>query len=192
MEVKDGQLNLDFRARTGPAPSRRSSSIPTRRPLKAGGSWTSSKARRRFHFDNYFKRILHRPTGEPPARTDAERARGFVVFQRDWMQDVFYNDRPLPGERVDRLTAAAFAGEYEPVTLAVVPLQDLGRVTVTASDLKGPGASIPGRGHRRRLCLLPPLAGHDGRHRLYDRAALIMPRWRWPCRRTSPAGSGSR
>ena len=36
-------------------------------------------------------------------------------FTRDWMQDVYHNDRPLPGERVEELSGAAFAGEYEPV-----------------------------------------------------------------------------
>ena len=56
------------------------------------------KARRRFHFDNAFKRVLPRPTGEAPQPTAAEKERGFVAFHRDWMKDVNVNDRPLPGE----------------------------------------------------------------------------------------------
>ena len=54
------------------------------------------------------------------------------------MKDVHVNDRPLPGERVEELTGSAFAGEYEPVTVSVLPLQNLGKVTLTVSDLQGP------------------------------------------------------
>jgi len=46
------------------------------------------------------------------------------------MQDVHVNDRPLPGERTEELTGSAFAGEYEPVTLSLLPLRDLGRVSL--------------------------------------------------------------
>jgi len=53
------------------------------------------------------------------------------------MSDVYYNDKPRPGERVEKLTASVFAGEYEPVTVSVLPTRDLGQVTV--SDLQGPG-----------------------------------------------------
>ena len=37
------------------------------------------------------------------------------------------------------LRGEAFAGEYEPVTLALVPLRDLGKVTLSVSDLDGAG-----------------------------------------------------
>ena len=52
-----------------------------------------------------------------------------------------------------------------PVTLAVVPLQDLGKVTVTASDLTGPGGTIPAGADRRGLRFLPHHPRHDGRDR---------------------------
>ena len=55
------------------------------------------------------------------------------------MKDVNVNDRPLPGERIEELTGSAFAGEYEPVTVSLLPLRDLGRVTLTVTDLHGPG-----------------------------------------------------
>ena len=101
------------------------------------------EAKRRFYFNNYFKRVLHRPTGDPLRPTDVDRQRGYVVFCRDFMQDVFYNDTPLENEIGKALTAEAFAGQYEPVTVGILPLRDLGKVTVTASDLTGPGGKIP-------------------------------------------------
>ncbi len=100
-------------------------------------------ARRRFYFDNYFKRVLHRATGDPLRPTEDDRRRGFVTFQRDAMRDVFANDRPDPGEIVGTLRAEAFAGEAEPLTLGIAPLRDLGKVSVTVSDLAGPGGRIP-------------------------------------------------
>ena len=59
------------------------------------------------------------------------------------MQDVSYNDTPAAREVVDRLRGEAFAGEYEPITAAIVPLEDLGKVDVSVSDLVGPAGTIP-------------------------------------------------
>ena len=41
------------------------------------------------------------------------------------------------------LHGEAFAGEYEPVTMALVPLRNLGKVQVSASDLTGPARRSP-------------------------------------------------
>src|SRR5208283_472223 len=65
------------------------------------------------------------------------------IFQRDYMKDVYYNDTPAPGEVGKPIYGEAFAGEYEPVTMSLVPLKDLGQVTVSAGDLTGPGGTIP-------------------------------------------------
>ena len=59
------------------------------------------------------------------------------------MRDVSYNDTGFKTERVGVLRGEAFAGEYEPVTVALVPLGDMGEVTLSISDLTGPGGAIP-------------------------------------------------
>ena len=59
------------------------------------------------------------------------------------MQDVSYNDSPKKQEIAQRVTGEAFAGEYEPMTVALVPLRPLGKVHASASDLVGPGSTIP-------------------------------------------------
>jgi hypothetical protein len=144
-EVRDGQLNIEFEGENWACCVSAIIVFPDSKAAEGKKFLEFVKARRRFHFDNSFKRILPKPTGEAPTPTDAERERGFVAFHRDWMKDVNVHDKPLSGERTEELTGAAFAGEYEPVTVSLLPLRDLGRVTVTAGDLRGPGGTIPAR-----------------------------------------------
>ena len=54
--------------------------------------------KRRFYFDNYFKRVLHRPTGDRLRPGAEDQRRGYVMFRRDYMQDVYYNDTPNAGQ----------------------------------------------------------------------------------------------
>lgn len=101
------------------------------------------EGRRRFHFDNYFKRALHNPSGDPLSPADADTKQGFVTFTRNTMQDVYYNDTPFKSELGKPLSADVFAGEFGPLNLAVVPLKDLGQVTISPADLKGDAGTIP-------------------------------------------------
>lgn len=142
-EVRDGQLNIEFEGENWACCVSAIIVYPHSEAAKGKRFLEFVKSRRRFHFDNAFKRVLHVPSGEAPQPDEAEKRRGFVVFARDWMQDVYHNDRPLPGERIERLTASAFAGELEPLTISVLPLRDTGALTLTVTDLAGPGdASI--------------------------------------------------
>jgi len=105
--------------------------------------------RRRFYFDNYFKRVL--PDGRrdaqgvipEPAPTAEEQAAGYVLFARDWMQDVPVNAVPRREEVTRELDLFASVGELEPVVFSVYPLRDLGEVQVVAGDLEGPAGTIP-------------------------------------------------
>lgn len=102
---------------------------------------------RRFHFDNYFKRTLPTPKGDTLQATTTDKDRGYVLFQRDFMAEVNYNDTPYRNEIVTAQTelhGEAFQGEYEPLTVSLVPLQSLGKVTLTTNDWQGTnGAVIP-------------------------------------------------
>ncbi len=109
--------------------------------------------------------------------SDDDRRRGFVVFQRDYMQDVFYNDTPAERDRADLLRGEAFAGEYEPVTVGLAPLRDLGKVSVSASDLTGPAGTIPSDCDRRRFRLVPYQPCQPGRVRLHDTTSTDHARW---------------
>ena len=146
VEVRDGQLNIDFEGETWACCVSAIVVYPSGKAAEGKRFLDFVRARRRFHFDNAFKRVLPRPSGEAPRPSDAEQKRGFIAFDRDWMKDVHVTDRPGPGERVEELGGSAFAGEYEPVTVWVLPLRDLGGVTLTVTDLTGPDrAVIPAR-----------------------------------------------
>jgi hypothetical protein len=139
-EVRDGQLNIEFEGENWACCVSAIVVYPDAKAEQGKRFLDFVRERRRFHFDNQFKRVLPRPTGKAPKPAKADEECGFIAFERDWMKDVNVNDRPLPGERVTSLRGSAFAGEYEPVTVSVLPLRDLGKVTATVSDLAGPGS----------------------------------------------------
>ena len=143
VDVTDGQLYVEFKGENWACSVSAVVIYPVEKAAQGEKFLKFAEDRRRFHFDNYFKRILHRPSGDPLAPSDADQARGYVLFTRDIMKEVYYNDTPKKDELCAKLQADAFAGEYEPVTLGLVPLQDLGQVAVAASELKGPGGTIP-------------------------------------------------
>jgi hypothetical protein len=78
-----------------------------------------------------------------PELTEAERSRGFLLFQRPIMDPVHPNTHPLPHERLKRLSAFATPSEFEPVTFSVYPIRDLRSFRVKASALKGNAGEIP-------------------------------------------------
>jgi hypothetical protein len=143
VDVTDGQLNLEFQGENWACSVSCVVIYPVAKADQGEAFLTHVEARRRFYFDNYFKRILPSPAGDPLEPTAEDRRRGFVLFQRDPMQDVSYNATPSKGERVDRLVGEAFAGEYEPVTMGLVPLRNLGKVSVAVGDLTGADSKIP-------------------------------------------------
>jgi hypothetical protein len=143
VDVNDGQLNLEFQGENWACSVSAVVVFPAKKAAQGEAFLKYVEARRRFYFDNYFKRVLPSPTGDPLRPTDEDRRRGFVVFQRDLMQEVAYNDTPRQHEVSAVLRGEAFAREYESVTMAVVPLHNLGVVQVSSTDLAGPGATIP-------------------------------------------------
>jgi hypothetical protein len=143
VDVRDGQLNLEFQGENWGCSVSAVVIFPVAKAAQGEAFLKNTEARRRFHFDNYFKRVLPEPSGQPLRPTEADRSRGFVAFQRDYMEDVSYNDTPQKEEIGDVIRGEAFAGEYEPVTVAVVPLRDLGRVQLSVGNLTSAGATIP-------------------------------------------------
>jgi hypothetical protein len=142
VEVRDGQLYLEFLGENWACSVSAVVIYPAAKAAEGRKFLDHVVAKRRFFFDNYFHRVLHKPTGAPVRPSPAEARRGYVVFTRDYMQDVFYNDTPRPAEIDAPVKGAGFAGEYEPLTVAIYPLQDLGHVTLSISDLADRG-TIP-------------------------------------------------
>jgi hypothetical protein len=141
--VNNGQLYLEF---TGEQRACSVSAVvifPVALAAEGARFLELVRKQRHLYFDNAFKRVLHRPAGDALQPTAEDTARGYVVFHRDFMRDVYYNDTPFRGEVTNALTAEAFAGQDAPVTVSVLPLRNLGRSAVTVSALKGPQGAIP-------------------------------------------------
>ena len=144
VDVKDGQLNIEFAGADWACSVSAIVVYPESRKKEGQAFLDYAREQRRFFFDQYFKRVLHTSTGDAIRPTATDRARGYLTFARDYMEDVYYNDTPRRDEIDKPVEGFAFAGEYEPLTLSVLPLKELGKVTVCISDLEGPsGAVIP-------------------------------------------------
>lgn len=143
VEVKDGRLDLDFKGGGWAVSLSTVIVYPSEKAAEGRAFLDFTTNRRRFHFDNYFKRILPAGTARDFTPTDDDKARGLVFFARDYMKDVDYNDKPRPGELVSELSASSFAGEYEPLTVSVLPLEDLGVAILSVSDLTSGPNIIP-------------------------------------------------
>jgi hypothetical protein len=143
VEVKNGQLYLEFQGENWACSVSAVIVFPVEKAAEGARFLEYVREKRRFYFDNAFKRVLHSPAGDPLQPTAEDARRGYVVFQRDFMQDVYYNDTPYRGEAGQPLEAGGFAGQMVPVTLSVLPLKDLGKGTLSVSALAGPQGSIP-------------------------------------------------
>ena len=95
-----------------------------------------------FDYPQYLKdwrAIAQKPQHPRPELSPEEKARGYVVFARDYTTKVYPFTNPDRRE-IDRpLTAFATPGEFEPATAAIYPVKDLGRVDVEVSDFTNVG-----------------------------------------------------
>ena len=138
IEVADGQLNLDFSGENWACSISAIVLFPKTKEKDGEAFLNYITARRKQFFDGAFKRVLHRPTGTYQL-TAADRLQGYVVFSRDYMKDVYYNDLPEKNEVDAVVKGAGFQGEMEPLTVSVYPSKTLGNVTISVTDLVGPG-----------------------------------------------------
>ncbi len=149
VEVKGGQLFLEFPG-TGFTQFVSALVIYPAEQAEAGRRYLENlRERRRFYFDNYFKRVLPNPRKDargavPPfVPTPAEQRQGHALFARDWMDDVHLNSVPRREEVTRKLSLFASAGELEPIVFSLYPLRDRGRVSLSVSDLTGPAGRVP-------------------------------------------------
>lgn len=75
----------------------------------------------------------------PQGITAADQKRGYALFSRDMSKPILPGSAPQEGESISRLSGYAAPGEYETFNFSVYPLKDLGAVSVSVSDLSGPG-----------------------------------------------------
>lgn len=143
VDVKNGHLSIEFNGENWACSVSAVVIFPVAKAKEGARFLQYVLEKRRFYFNNAFKRVLHTSTGDPLQPTDADKRRGYVLFQRDFMRDLYYNDLPFRHETGAQLSGDAFAGQQQPVTFGVVPLKVLGTATVTVSALTGPQGAIP-------------------------------------------------
>ena len=79
-----------------------------------------------------------------PEATAEERQLGYVLFQPDTVDLASPTTAPRPEQRALDLRLFAARGEYKPATLAIFPLDDTGRLSVSMSELKAAdGTTLP-------------------------------------------------
>ncbi|HLJ56179.1 MAG TPA: hypothetical protein VKT77_14155, partial [Chthonomonadaceae bacterium] len=149
-EVADGKLVLDFEG-SGWANFVSALVIYPADEASAGQRYLANlRERRRFYFDNYFKRVA--PDGRKDSRgaippfvpTASEKTAGFALFTRDWMEDVPVNGVPRREEAGRPIDTFASAGELAPLVFSLYPVGRGGEATVAATELRTPdGATIP-------------------------------------------------
>ena len=142
-KVTDGQLFVEFKGENWANSVSSLVAFPVEKVAEGTRFLDYTRERRRFYFDNQFKRVVHTPTGDPLQPTAEDTRRGLVFFQRDLMKDIFYNDTPFRSEIGKPLSGDAFPGQEMPLIASVVPLKDLGHVQASVSDLAGSQGSIP-------------------------------------------------
>jgi len=89
-------------------------------------------------FADTFVPLTHRQIGPVVAPSAADKARGYQLFSRHWLDFVFPHSRPRVGEDAVRLETFVTPGEAEPLTFSVVALRDLKQARVTVGDLVSP------------------------------------------------------
>ena len=143
VKVTNGQLLVEFKGENWANSVSSLVAFPVGKAEEGARFLEYVKARRRFYFDNAFKRVLHPASGDPLQPVADDTARGLVFFQRDLMKDIYYDDTPFLSETGKPLSGDAFPGQTVPLILGVVPLRDFGHVQVAIGNLAGPGAAIP-------------------------------------------------
>ncbi len=80
MEVTDGQLNLEFQGENWACCVSAVVIFPVEKAAQGEEFLHFMEARRRFYFDNSFKRVLPAPSGDPLTPSAEDRQRGFVAL----------------------------------------------------------------------------------------------------------------
>ncbi|MBN2308921.1 MAG: DUF4091 domain-containing protein [Candidatus Hydrogenedentes bacterium] len=148
VEVTDGQLTLTFDA-AHPDPARKGFTLnglailPAATPAQrdaADGRIAAIRAavqrERDEAFAAAFSESPYVEDAEMPPVSAEDTARGFVPFVPHWMDSVYPNTAPRPGDLRRPLACFACPGEFEPVSVALRALAPLD-VSCSVSDLVG-------------------------------------------------------
>ncbi|HUV38255.1 MAG TPA: hypothetical protein VMY39_01515 [Planctomycetota bacterium] len=136
VEVTDGALELGFRGEGWAISLSTLVVYPDAKRAEGEKFLAWVKERRRKQFNDYFKQMN-------PLRAGVEKpAAGYRVFARYFMDLAGAYDGPRDGEELKpggRIEVTVAKGEERPITFAVQPSGDLGKIDLQVSRLAGPG-----------------------------------------------------
>jgi hypothetical protein len=82
------------------------------------------------------------PVEPMPKTTSEDQKRGFILFRRPANEIIYPSSRPREGEQITELQAFAAPGQAQSVHFSLLPLNDLGALSVTAGDLHSGTSTI--------------------------------------------------
>ncbi len=167
VDVDDGQLNLVFDG-TDADMAKRHWGCGGVIVLAADNARERDQARRQLaavlasldearekDFKAAFVEKPHVEKNPMPAPSEQDKARGFMVFVPNWMEMVYPNTVPTPASQGRALSAFACRGEREPFTVAARSVAAVRGLSVSVSELRGPGV-IPASAFDARLVRYHP------------------------------------
>jgi len=79
-----------------------------------------------------------------PKWTQDQVDQGYVTYAKNYMDSIFPHTKPSQANITNRLSGFSAHSEYEPITFTIyaLPYENLTDVSVSVSDLTGPGGSI--------------------------------------------------
>jgi len=89
-----------------------------------------------------FEEIPYRRETDVVKISENDKTAGYIIFSRSPLDYVFPGSRPKESEIIDRLSITVVRNESEPVTFSLYPLRNLGKVTISISNLKGTSSTI--------------------------------------------------
>lgn len=134
--------------------------------------------------DDVLKDWTHTPHVETTPELDytaQELERGYVLHQRPWVEPVWPNTNPHREQTNVRLRAMLSPNEYEPITFTILPLRDVGPVSLDLTDLRSDtGQVIPATDIERRFVQYKIVRSNYKAFGTYYRAPDLLPRFDHP------------
>ena len=114
---------------------------------------TGSVAVKRSALKSYFypeSEVSVRALEEIPVNEELEEVKptihdksvGYMIFSRSPLEYVFPGSKPKKSEIIEHFMIRVVRNEFEPITFSLYPLQNLGTVKISITDLKGDRGSI--------------------------------------------------
>jgi len=83
-----------------------------------------------------FEKIAAHPEPEEVKATGRDKSIGYLLFCRSHLEYVFPDSKPKKSEIINHLAIQVVRNAFEPITFSLYPLQNLGTVNISVTDLK--------------------------------------------------------